>query len=187
VGVKFAAGHVEADLEVALYARPDFITIDGRAGATGSAPKFVKAATSIPTIFALDRARRFLDEAGARDVSLIITGGFRISPDIAKALALGADAVAIGTSALIAIGCQQYRTCNTGKCPMGIATQDPELRARLNIDAAAEQLANFLRVTTGELKNFARLTGNDDVHKLSLYDLGTTNSEISAHTGIKHV
>jgi len=95
--------------------------------------------------------------------------------------------VAISTSALIAIGCQQYRVCNTGKCPMGIATQDPELRARLDVEDSARRLENFLRVSTEELKNFARLTGNDDVHKLSISDLCTTNSEISNHTEIEHV
>ncbi len=92
-----------------------------------------------------------------------MTGGFRVSSDFARALALGADAVAIGTSALIAIGCQQYRVCNTGKCPVGITTQDPLLRSRLNINQAAKQLENFLKVSTEELKNFARLTGNDDI------------------------
>ena len=187
IGIKLAAGHIEADFEVALFANPDFITLDGRAGSTGSSPKFVKAATSIPTIFALYRAQKFLYENSRRDVSLVITGGLRVSSDFAKALALGADAVAIGTSALMAIGCQQYRVCGTGKCPMGIATQDRELRRRLDITKAAQQLENFLTVSTRELKDFARLTGNDNIHDLSLYDLCTTNSEISNHTGIEHV
>jgi len=187
VGIKFAAGNIEADLDVALYAEPDFITIDGRAGATGSAPKVVKESTSVPTLFALYRARKYLDEQNAAAVSLIITGGLRMSSDYAKALALGADAIAIGTSALMAIGCQQYRACNTGKCPMGIATQDPVLRARFDIDKAAKGLENFLTVCTRELENFARLTGNNDVHKLSVTDLCTTNSEISNHTNIEHV
>ena len=111
----------------------------------------------------------------------------RISSDFIKALALGADAIAIGTSALIALGCQQYRTCNTGKCPVGITTQDSELRSRFNIDLSSQRLENFLRVSTEELKDFARLTGNDDVHKLSLNDLCTTNSEISGFTDIKQV
>ena len=187
IGIKFAAGNIEADLEVALYAQPDFITIDGRAGATGAAPKFVKSAASIPTIFAIYRARKYLDSHSASDISLIATGGLRISPDFAKALALGATAVAIGTTALIAIGCRQYRICNTGKCPMGITTHDPALRKHLDVDTAAKRLENFLRVTNNELKDFARLTGNDDVHKLSIEDLCTTNSEISEHTEIEHV
>jgi glutamate synthase domain-containing protein 2 len=187
IGIKLAAGDIEADIEFAVYARPDFITIDGRAGATGSAPKFVKASTSIPTLFAIYRARKYLDENGVTDVSLTITGGLRISSDFAKALALGADAVAISTSALIAIGCQQYRVCNTGKCPMGIATQDPDLRRRMDIDQAAQRLENFLRISTEELKDFARLTGNNDVHELAVSNLCTTSSEISNYTAIAHV
>jgi len=187
IGIKIAAGNLEADLAVALHGEPDFITIDGRAGATGSAPKFIKASTSIPSIFALYRARKFLDEKGAKDVSLVITGGLRISSDFAKALAMGADAVAIGTAALIAIGCQQYRICNTGKCPIGIATQDPVLRSRLDVDGAAKRLESFLAVSTDELANFARLTGRNDVHKLDGTDLCTQNSEISGYTDIEHV
>jgi glutamate synthase domain-containing protein 2/rubredoxin len=187
IGVKFAAGNIEADLETALYAKPDFITLDGRAGATGAAPKYVKASTSVPTIFALHRARKFLDEHGATGVSLIITGGIRVSSDIAKALALGADAVAIGTAALMAIGCQQYKICNTGKCPMGIATQDEELRANLNVDKAARRLENFLKVTTSELISFARLTGNNSIQDMSVADLCTVNSEISQYTLVEHV
>ncbi len=186
VGIKFAAGHIEADIEVALSAGVDFITIDGRAGGTGAAPKVVKGASSVPTIFALARARKFLDDRGADNVSLIITGGLRVSSDFAKALALGADAIAIGTAAMMAIGCQQYRICNTGKCPIGIATQDPALRARFDIDASAAMLTNFLRSTTHELEDFARLTGNDSVHGLSPADLCTTNSEISNYTPIEH-
>ncbi len=187
VGIKFAAGHIEADLDVAIFAEPDFITIDGRAGSTGASPKFIKAATSVPTLFALHRARKHLDRSGAEGISLIMTGGFRVSSDIAKALAMGADAVSLGTSALIALGCQQYRVCNTGKCPMGIATQDPELTRRLDVERAATRIANYLSVTTEELMHFARLTGNKDIHALGLGDLCTANSEISTHTEIEHV
>lgn len=187
IGIKIAAGHIEDDLEVAVYAKPDFITIDGRPGATAAAPKFVKQSASIPTIFALYRARKFLDGKGITDISLIITGGFRVSSDFAKALAMGADAVAIGTAALMACACQQYRLCDTGKCPVGVTTQNPKLRARLKIDISAKKLENFLTVSTNELKDFARLTGKDDVHKLSVRDLCTTNSEISKHTEIGHV
>ncbi len=187
VGIKFAAGNVEADLEVALYAEPDFVTIDGRAGATGASPKLVKMAASVPSMYALQRAKKYLTENNITDVSLLITGGFRVSSDFIKALAMGADAIAIGTAALMAIGCQQYRICHTGKCPMGITTQNPELRARLNVEESARGLENFLKVSTEELKDFARLTANDDVHKLSVNDLCTTNSEISNYTSIEHV
>jgi methylamine---glutamate N-methyltransferase subunit C len=187
IGIKLAAGHLEADIDVALYAGADFITIDGRAGGTGAAPKVVKGTASVPTVFALARARAVLDARGAEDVSLIITGGLRVSSDFAKALAMGADAVAVATAAMMAVGCQQYRICDTGKCPIGIATQDPALRARLDVDKSATRVANFFRVCTDELKEFARLTGNDDVHGLSLRDLCTTNSEISNHVGIEHV
>jgi glutamate synthase domain-containing protein 2 len=187
IGIKLAAGHIEADLEIALQADPDFITIDGRPGATGAALKSVKDSTAIPTIFALARARRYLDSMVAEGVSLVITGGFRTSSEIAKALAMGADAVAIASAALIAIGCQQYRICDTGRCPVGITTQDPDLRSRFDIDLSAERLANFFRVTTGELEDFARLTGHDDVHQLSVEDLRTTSSEIAKYTDIAHV
>ena len=185
IGIKFSAGNIEADLEMALAAGPDFITIDGRAGATGSAPKYIKAATSVPTIYALYRARQYLDAQNS-DVSLIITGGFRISPDMAKALAMGADVVALASAAMMAIGCQQYRMCSSGKCPVGITSQDPALRSRLNVDQSAQQLANYLTVCTEELKVFARITGKKDVHELDYKDLFTTNSEISEHTNIPH-
>ena len=100
IGIKLAAGHIKADLEIALYAEPDFVTFDGRPGGTGAASKYIKAATSVPTIFALYRARKFLDEKGADSISLVVTGGLRVPSDFAKALALGADAVAIGTAAI---------------------------------------------------------------------------------------
>jgi len=187
IGIKIAAGDIEEDLEIVVYAEPDYITIDGRPGATAASPKYVKSATSVPTIFALHRARKFLDKKGLGNISLVITGGLRISPDFAKALALGADAIAIGTSALIATACQQYRICDTGKCPVGVTTHEPELRKRLKIDISAKKLENFLRVSANELKDFARLTGNDDVHKLSIKNLCTVNSEISNHTEIEHV
>jgi glutamate synthase domain-containing protein 2 len=187
IGVKIAAGHIEADLDFILQAQPDFITVDGRPGGTGASPKFVKASTSLPTIFALYRARKFLDRRGAKGISLVITGGLRVSSDFAKALALGADAVAVATAALMACGCQQYRVCHTGQCPVGITTHDPQLRARFDIEKSTKQLANYLNVCTLELRDFARLTGHHDVHELLIFDLCTTNSEISGHTKIEHV
>ncbi|MCD8141311.1 MAG: hypothetical protein LUE17_16375 [Planctomycetaceae bacterium] len=188
IGVKIAAGRIEEDIDYILEAgNADFITVDGRPGGTGSAPKYIKLATSIPTIFALHRARAHLDNRGAEGVSLVVTGGLRIFPDFAKALALGADAVAIATSALIAIGCRQFRMCNTGRCPYGITSQDPELRARIDIEESARRLANFIRVSTEEIAQFARITGRYCVHYLSVDDLVTVDSEISGHTAIEHV
>ncbi|MFC2161202.1 glutamate synthase-related protein [Acidobacteriota bacterium] len=187
IGIKVAAGHIEADLEVALSANPDFITIDGRPGATAASPKIVKGSTSVPTLFALHRARKYLDKVGAEDVSLVITGGLRLSSDFIKALAMGADAVAVGTAALMAVACQQYRICHTGACPVGVTTQKTELRSRLSLGHSAKKLENFLRVSTNEMKTFARLTGKNNVHGLSTKDLMTTNSEISMYTDIKHV
>src|SRR5699024_6201744 len=119
IGIKLAAGRIEQDLEFAVYAEPDFITIDGRGGATGSSPLFLRESSSVPAVFALYRARKYLDSIHS-DISLIITGGLRVSSDFAKAIAMGADAVAVATAALIALGCQQYRICGTGMCPVGI-------------------------------------------------------------------
>ena len=186
IGIKIAAGHIEKDLEFACSAKPDFITIDGRGGATGASPKIIKDATTVPTIYALYRARKYLDEHN-EDISLVITGGLRTSSDFAKAIAMGADAVAIATAAMIAIGCQQYRSCNSGKCPVGIGTQDPELRKRFHIEESSKRLENYFNVVNEELRTFARITGNDDIHKLSNYDIVTTNNEISKNTNIKHV
>ena len=185
VGIKIAAGRIEKDLEFCVFAEPDFITIDGRGGATGSSPFFLREATSVPTIYALHRARKYLDSIGS-DIDLIITGGLRVSSDFAKAIAMGADAVAVASAALIAAACQQYRICGTGMCPAGIATQDPSLRARLKGDAAAQRVANYLNVSLEELKMFARITGHRNLHDLSVDDLVTINREISEHTNIPH-
>ena len=185
IGIKIAAGRIERDLEFCVFAEPDFITIDGRGGATGASPKLVRDATSVPTVYALYRARKYLDEAGS-DIQLVITGGLRVSSDFAKAIAMGADAVAVASAALIAAACQQYRICGSGRCPVGIATQDEVLRKRLNQDAAALRVANFLNCSLEELKTFARITGHAKLHDLCVDDLCTVNGEISDHTNIPH-
>lgn len=186
IGIKIAAGRIERDLEFCVFAEPDFITIDGRGGGTGASPYLLREATSVPTIYALYRARKYIDSVGARNISLIITGGLRVSSDFAKAIAMGADAVAVGTGALIAAACQQYRICGSGKCPMGIATQNPELRARLKVDVAAQRVANYLNVSLAELRSYARITGHKRLHDLSVNDLCTISREISEHTNIPH-
>lgn len=185
IGIKIAAGRIEKDLEYCVFAEPDFITIDGRGGATGSSPFFLREATSVPTVYALYRARKYLDSAGA-NIDLVITGGLRVSADFAKAIAMGADAVAVASAAMMAAACQQYRICGSGGCPVGIATQDPELRKRLKKDAAAKRVANYLNVSAEELRVFARITGHKDIHDLSVADLCTTNREISEFTNIPH-
>ena len=185
IGVKFTASHIEEDLEFALAAEPDFITIDCRGGATGAAPSYIRDNVCLPPIYAIRRARKFLDDRGSR-TTFCVTGGFRDSSDIAKALALGADAVALATASLVAIGCQQYRICNTGKCPVGIATQDPELRTRFSIQASKERFINFYKTTKEELKTLARINGCKDVHDLGLTDIFTISNEVAQNTDIDY-
>ncbi len=185
IGVKISAGHIEEDLDYISQSGCDFITIDGRGGATGSSPKFLKDATTVPTLYALSRARRYMDE-NKMDQELVITGGLRTSKDFIKALAMGADAIAIASAGLMALGCQRYRICNTGKCPMGIATQDPELESRLDQEAGALRVANYLNASAEELRIFLRVSGHKSLGELSLDDLCTVNSEISQNTGIRH-
>lgn len=185
VGIKIAAGKIEKDLEYCVFAGPDFITIDGRGGATGASPAIIRDSTSVPTIYALYRARKYLDLVNA-DIDLVITGGLRVSSDFAKAIAMGVDAVAIASAAMVAAACQQYRICGSGMCPVGMATQDPELRTRLKTDAAAKRVANFLNCSAEELRTFARITGHADIHELSVEDLCTISREISENTNIEH-
>ena len=185
IGIKIAAGHIEEDLAWIRYANPDFITIDGRGGATGASPKYLKDNATIPTVYALARARAYMDEHQMKQ-DLIMTGGFRTSGQMIKALAMGADAIAISTGAMIALGCQQYRVCHNGKCPMGIATQDEELRSRLSIEKSAQRVYNYLHVLREELASFARVAGYTNVHDVSVDDLCTTSDEIAHHTTIKH-
>lgn len=186
IGIKIAAGHIEQDMEWVAFAEPDFVTVDGRGGATGASPKSLKDSSSVPTIFALHRTRKYIEEHHL-DMELVITGGLRVPSDFAKAIAMGADAVAIASAALMAAACQQYRVCNTGMCPVGAATQDEELRKRLHIDHSAKRLYNFLEASRRELEMFARVTGHADIHDLSVRDLCTVNSEISGYTDIPHV
>ena len=185
IGIKIAAGKIEKDLEYCVFAEPDFITIDGRGGATGASPAIVRDSTSVPTIYALYRARRYLDSVKS-DISLVITGGLRVSSDFAKAIAMGADAVAVASAAMVAAACQQYRICGSGMCPVGVATQDPELRKRLHIEAAAQRVANYLHCSTEELRTFARITGHRNIHDLTVGDLCTISREISEYTNIPH-
>lgn len=185
IGIKIAAGKIEKDLEYCVFAEPDFITIDARGGATGASPSIVRDSASVPAIYALSRARKYLDEVKS-DIDLVITGGLRVSSDFAKAIAMGADAVAIASAAMVAAACQQYRICGSGMCPVGMATQDPVLRERLHIESAAKRVENYLNCSAAELRTFARITGHADIHQLSTDDLCTISREISEYTAVTH-
>lgn len=185
IGIKIAAGRIEKDLEYCVYAEPDFITIDGRGGATGASPRVIRDATSVPAVYALHRAKKYLDAAGA-DIDLVMTGGFRVSSDAVKAIAMGATAVAVASAAMVAAGCQQFRDCGSGRCPAGIATQDEVLRARFDAQAASIRVGNYFMAMFEEIRTFARITGHRDIHDLTVEDLCTTSRDIANYTDIPH-
>jgi glutamate synthase domain-containing protein 2/nitrite reductase/ring-hydroxylating ferredoxin subunit len=186
MGAKLSAQHVEADLDAALTIGFDYVILDGRGGGTGAAPRLFRDNISVPTMAALARARRHLDRCERADVTLVATGGLRTAADVAKALALGADAVAMANSALQAIGCVGMRACNTDRCPVGIATQDPVLRARLPVDRAAERLSRFLLATMELVSVLARACGHRHVSEFDLDDLFTIDRDIAALTGVAY-
>jgi len=186
VGFKIAASHIEADIEFAVNVGVDYIILDGRGGGTGSAPKILRDHINVPTIPALARARKHLDKLGADNVSLIITGGLRVAEDFAKAMMLGADAIAVANSAIQAIGCLGMRACDSNNCPVGIATQKDHLRQRLIIEASAKQLDNFFGATNELIKVIARACGHDDVAKFNFNDLSTFDLDMHRLTGIRY-
>ena len=186
IGVKLSAQHIERDLEAALEIGVDYVILDGRGGGTGAAPLLFRDNISVPTIPALARARRFLDRTGCDDVTLVITGGLRLPADFVKALALGADAIAVSNSALQAIGCLGMRACHTNNCPVGIATQKPNLRRRLKIEKGAEQLNSFFRASTELMQVMARACGHSHIREFSSDDLTTWKREMAHLTGIQY-
>ena len=186
IGYKLSANHIERDIEFALQASADYIILDGRGGGTGAAPLLFRDHISVPTIPALARARHFLDKKGVSGkVTLIITGGLRTPSDFVKALALGADGIAISNSAMQAIGCVAARICNSNNCPAGIATQKPELRKRLNVDNAAKKLANFFTASTELMQVMARACGHTSLDQFNQGDLSTFNYTLSQLSGIE--
>jgi glutamate synthase domain-containing protein 2/nitrite reductase/ring-hydroxylating ferredoxin subunit len=185
VGFKLSAQHIEKDLDAALEIGVDYVILDGRGGGTGAAPLIFRDNISVPTMPAVARARRHLDASGASHVTLIATGGLRTAPDFAKAMALGADGVAISNSAMQAIGCIAMRACHTNDCPVGIATQKSHLRARLAVDQGAKRLARFLEATTHLMQTLARACGHTDLQEFVLDDLTTWKKEIAELTGVE--
>jgi nitrite reductase/ring-hydroxylating ferredoxin subunit len=186
IGFKLSAQHIEKDIDAALEVGCDYIILDGRGGATGAAPRIFRDNISVPTIPALARARRHLDRAARKDVTLIITGGLRTPADFAKALALGADAIAIANSAIQAIGCLGMRACHTNNCPVGIATQKPSLTARLIVDKSADRLARFLETSVELMQILARACGHTHLNELSVDDLVTWKDDMSRLAGVPY-
>lgn len=186
IGFKLSAQHVEQDIDAALSAGADYIILDGRGGGTGAAPLVFRNNISVPTIPALARARRHLDEKGRRDVTLIVTGGLRIPSDFVKAMALGADGIALSNSAIQAIGCLGMRACHTNNCPVGIATQKPNLRARLEVDLAAKRLERFFTSSVEIMRVLARACGHRQLKEFCLDDLTTWKREMHHLAGVPY-
>jgi len=185
VGFKMSAQRIEDDLDFALDVGVDYLILDGRGGGTGSAPVIFRDNISVPTIPAVARARRHLDESGS-NVTLIASGGLRLPEDFVKAMALGADGVAVANSAMQAIGCIGMRACNTDNCPVGIATQRADLRARLPVDEASERLAHFFTASTELMKSLARACGHRHLNEFKLDDLTTFKHDMADLAGVPY-
>jgi len=186
VGFKLSANHIEDDIDFALEAGADYIILDGRGGGTGAAPRIFRDHISVPTIPALARARAHLDAKAGREVTLIITGGLRMPEDFIKAMAMGADGVALSNSAIQAVGCVAARICHTNNCPTGVATQKPELRRRLDVDRGAERLARFLTSATNLMQVMARACGHDRLSGFRKSDLTTWKREMAELSGVAY-
>ncbi|NVK32127.1 MAG: CDGSH iron-sulfur domain-containing protein [Gammaproteobacteria bacterium] len=187
VGFKLSANHIERDIQFALDASADYIILDGRGGGTGAAPEIFRDHISVPTIPALARARRYLDQQGASGrVTLIVTGGLRLPMDFVKAMALGADGVALSNSAMQAIGCVGARMCNSNNCPAGIATQKPELRKRLDVERSAEQLKNFFEASVTLMQVMARACGHEHLSQFAHDDLATFSHSMASLSGVNY-
>ena len=200
--VKLGATRPRYDVAIAAKAGADIVVVDGAEGGTGASPELLLNHTGIPTMTAIRAAREALDDCGMTEkVSLVAAGGIRSGVDAAKCLALGADAVMIATAAMMALGCNSPRYeadftalgtapgachhCHTGLCPVGIATQEPELEERMDVPAGAERVARFLTAMTMEISLLAKACGKSTVHNLEVEDLRAMSLEASAFTGVK--
>ena len=198
IQLKIGASRVYDDVRMAAKCDPDSIFLDCMEGSTAAGPHIAAANTGIPGIAAVREARRALDDVGkSGEVSLVFAGGIRDGADMAKAIALGADAIAIGTAGLVALNCNKdipeadYEKemgveagycyhCHTGRCPVGVATQDPVLRSRLDPTEAADRVYNLLSTMTLECQMLARACGKTNIHSLEPEDLAALTMESSA-------
>jgi glutamate synthase domain-containing protein 2 len=186
IGFKLSAQHIEADIDAAIEIGVDYIILDGRGGGTGAAPLIFRDHISVPTLPAIARARQHLDDTGNNDITLIATGGLRTPADFAKALALGANAIAVSNAAMQAIGCIAMRACHTNNCPVGIATQKKHLRDRLVVPEAAARLDRFLRASVHLMQTLARACGHTHLSQFSTHDLTTWKREVAWLTGVRY-
>ncbi|WP_036480125.1 FMN-binding glutamate synthase family protein [Myxosarcina sp. GI1] len=197
--VKMGATRVKDDVKLAVKAGADVVVLDGMEGGTAATQSIFQEHTGIPTLPALAQAVEALKELDVYgEVQLVISGGIRSGPDVAKALALGADAVSLGTATLIAMGCnkpvyiEDYHKlgtepyhchhCHTGMCPVGITTQDEELMQRLPVEQGRIWVANYLQSMMMEVQSLARACGKSDIHNLEREDLVALTLEASAMT-----
>jgi glutamate synthase domain-containing protein 2 len=186
VGAKIGCGNIEDDVKILAEAGIDFIALDGFGGGTGATSPYIRDNVGIPIVAALPRAYKVLLKMGLKDqISLIAGGGLRSSADFAKCLALGADAIYLGTAALIAINCEQYRICHSGLCPTGVTTQNPQLMKQLDLDEGVKKLKNFLTISNQEINNLVRVVGKNNVSNLDHTDLVCTTYDLARLTGLK--
>ncbi|MFH1662991.1 MAG: glutamate synthase-related protein [Chloroflexota bacterium] len=185
ISVKIAAVHNSAAIASGMVrAGADIIVLDGLRGATGAAPKIIRDNVGIPIEMALATVDSRLRQEGIRNqVSIVVSGGIRNSGDVAKAIALGADAVYIGTAALVALGCTVCQQCHTGKCAWGICTSNLRLSKRINPDIGASRLANLLRGWRLEIKDILGGMGINALeslrgNRLQLRGIGLTDTEL---------
>jgi methylamine---glutamate N-methyltransferase subunit C len=179
--IKLGAGDVEKDVKLALKAKPDAIAIDGLGGGTGAAPRVMLDDFAVPILSAVVKARKAMGNAKQE---LIVSGGLNKGADVAKALALGADAVYMASSCIVAMGCVYCKQCFKGMCPVGITTQDPELRKKLDVDQASLSVSNLLKACTEEVKMAAAACGKKNIHELCAKDLRSLSLVISEVTGV---
>ncbi|MDE0852572.1 glutamate synthase-related protein [Yoonia sp.] len=186
IGYKLSAQHIEKDIDAALAVGVDYIILDGRGGGTGAAPTIFRDNISVPTIPALARARAHLNKLDRRDITLVITGGLRTPADFIKAMALGADAIAVSNSAMQAIGCLAMRACHTNNCPVGIASQKTHLVNRLVVDKSAKRLTNFFHASVELMQVMARACGHDHLSKFEKDDLTTWKKDMAEISGVAY-